>query len=71
MKVTTYEATVVNGQVILPEGVRLPENARVYVISPAIEENATIHIRSPRLKHPEQAAEFIKEVTLESPDASL
>ena len=32
MSVTTYQGTVENGQVRLAEDVRLPENARVYVI---------------------------------------
>ena len=71
MKVTTYEATVENGQVKLPESVRLPEHALVYVLLPGLEENSTIHSRSPRLKHPEQAAEFVMVVTEEKPDATL
>jgi hypothetical protein len=37
MSVTTYQGTVENGQVRLAENVRLPENARVYVIVPGVE----------------------------------
>lgn len=40
MSVTTYQGTVENGQVRLAEDVRLPENARVYVIVPDAESNA-------------------------------
>ena len=71
MKVTTVEGTVENGQVRLPANVRLPENAKVYVVVPGVEENATFYIGSPRLAHPEQAADFEKEVIEESSDASL
>ena len=71
MKVITYEAIVENGQVKLPESVRLPEHALVYVLLPDLEKSRTIHMRSPRLKHPEQAAEFVKVVTEEKPDATV
>ena len=50
----------------MPEGVRLPE---VHVLLPGLEETRTIHIRSPRLKHPEQAAEFASKIIEEVPDA--
>ena len=66
MKVTDSEAKVENGQLELPEGVRLPE---VHVLLPGLEETRTIHIRSPRLKHPEQAAEFASKIIEEVPDA--
>ena len=71
MRVTTVEGTVENGQVRLPADVRLPENAKVYVIVPGVEEKAPLYVGSPRLTHPEQAADFEKEVIEESPDASL
>ena len=41
MSVTTYQGTVENGQVRLAEDVRLPENAKVYVIVPDVESNAS------------------------------
>jgi hypothetical protein len=40
MSVTTYQGTVENGQVRLAEDVRLPENARVYVIVQDAESEA-------------------------------
>lgn len=71
MKVTTYEATVENGQVKLSELVRLPESAKVYVVVPGVEEVRRFHVASPRLAQPERAADFVKEVTEESRDAGL
>ncbi len=71
MKVTAIEGTVENGQVRLPADVRLPENAKVYVVIPGVEERAIPYIGSPRLAHPEQVADFEKEVIEEGPDADL
>jgi hypothetical protein len=71
MKVTTYEATVENGQVKLPEAVRLPEHTRVFVVVPGVEEAPRHHLRSPHLVQPERAADLILEVTEEPRDASL
>ncbi|HQU46188.1 MAG TPA: hypothetical protein VNH11_18350 [Pirellulales bacterium] len=71
MSVTTVEGTVENGQVRLPADVRLPENAKVYVVVPGVEERTTLYMGSPRLARPEQAADFEKEVLVESPDAGL
>jgi beta-lactamase class A len=39
MPVTTFQGTVEKGQVKLPDNVRLPEKAKVYVIVPEFEEN--------------------------------
>lgn len=39
MSVTTYQGTVENGRVRLAGDVRLPENAKVYVIVPDVESN--------------------------------
>jgi hypothetical protein len=71
MSVTTIEAIVENGQIRLPSSVRLPEKARVYVLIPDVKIPSASYIGSPRLAHPEQAADFRKEVVEESPDASL
>ena len=71
MKVTTYEATVENGQIKLSEAVRLPEHARVYVVVPGVEEVSRFHVSSPRLAQPERAADFTKEVAEVPPDAGL
>ena len=65
MKVISYEGIVENGCVHLPAGVLLPEKAKVYVVVPGISESGDqrlAHVGSPRLAHPEQASDFIKEV---------
>jgi len=63
MKVVTYEATVENGQIKLSEPAHLPEHARVYVVvTGGVEEAPKLFVGSPRLAHPEQARDFIKEV---------
>ena len=62
----TYQATVVNGHIRLPDGVHLPENAPVLVIVPSEEKARPVRIAGPRLAHPERAAEFemdVREVT--------
>ena len=41
MSVVTYQGTVENGQVRLAGDVRLPENARVYVVVPDVESNVS------------------------------
>ncbi len=71
MKVTAYEGIVENGQVKLPEEVRLPEQTKVYVIVPASEVTQRFHLSSPRLTHPEEASDFVKDVTEESEDARV
>jgi hypothetical protein len=40
MSVTTFPATVEDGQVKLSPDVRLPENAKVYVVVPDFDERA-------------------------------
>ncbi len=40
MSVTTYQGTVENGRVRLAEDVRLPENAKAYVVVPDAESDA-------------------------------
>ncbi|HXU36239.1 MAG TPA: hypothetical protein VN937_07720 [Blastocatellia bacterium] len=71
MKVATYEGIVENGNVKLPDGIHLPESIRVYVVVPDAEPRRIVHLRSPRLVHPEQAKDFIKEVIEEETDAGL
>lgn len=41
MPVTTYQGTVENGKVKLAGNIHLPENAKVYVIVPDVESNAS------------------------------
>lgn len=71
MSVTTIEAIVENGQIRLPASIRLPERAKVYVLIPDAKMPVASYIGSPRLAHPEQAADFQKEVVEESSDAIL
>lgn len=71
MKVTTYEARVVDGQIRLSEPVCLPEHAKVYVVVPAAWEGTVVHVGSPRLAQPERAADFTMDVAEESRDAGL
>lgn len=40
MPVTTFQATIENGQVRLPANVNLPEKATVYVVVPDFEHDA-------------------------------
>ena len=62
MKVTTLSGIVENGQIRLADNVRLPEKATVYVVIPGVEISSVGYIGSPRLVHPEQAADFKKNV---------
>ena len=71
MKVTAFEGVVENGQIRLPTDVRLPDKAKVYVVVPDVEVKPIACIGSPRLVHPEQLADFKKEVVEESHDAGL
>ena len=66
MRVAAYEGFVKNGCVRVPDDVSLPEKAKVYVIVPGVYESESqhvLHVRSPRLAHPEQAKDFTMEVT--------
>jgi hypothetical protein len=71
MKVTTYEATVQDGRIVLLDDAVLPENTRVYVVVPAPSHAERIRIVSPRLAHPEDAADFVMKVERESDDARV
>ena len=65
MKAVTYEATVQGGQIKLPDAAQLPDHTKVYVVVPGVEEKPVLRIQSPRLAHPEQASEFVKDVSTE------
>jgi hypothetical protein len=58
MALTTYEGIVEKGKIRLKTGVRLPENAKVYVIVPDAEPRKTVRIRTPRLSQRKQAGDF-------------
>ncbi|MDP9192583.1 MAG: hypothetical protein M3P06_12865 [Acidobacteriota bacterium] len=70
MKVLTYEATVERGVVKLPETVKLPEHAKVYVVVPGAEDSPPSMIHTPHLLRHEQAADFAMEI-VEGEDAAV
>lgn len=71
MAISTFEGIVENGQIRLCGEVTLPEKTKVFVVIPDFEAAAKAHVHSPRLVHPEQAADFAKEVIEAPPDARL
>ncbi len=58
----SFEGIVVNGQVRLIGGACLPEKARVRVILSDAQIQEVPRLASPRLAHPEDAADFRMEV---------
>ena len=71
MQVTTLEGIIENGAIRLRDNIRLPEKTRVYAIVPALSVEPMAQIFSPRLAHPEQAVDFVKEVVEIDPDDAL
>jgi hypothetical protein len=71
MAILTIEGIVENGQIRLRENVTLPEHTKVYVVIPDVETAPQAHVYSPRLVHPEQAADFAKQIIEVSADAEL
>ena len=66
MSVVTYEAIVEDGKLRLLEPITLPEKARVFVVVPQPklpEAEHTKAIRTPRLKNPADAGDFVMEVS--------
>ncbi len=70
MSVMTFEAVVKNGQVQVPPGILLPENARVYVVVPDLPLEQRAQIISPQLVYPEQSTHFQLQVR-EADDADV
>jgi len=69
MNETSFEATVVNGEIRLPSHIHLPDNARVIVLMPT-EGRTLPRIVSPRLADPLLIGEF--QMTVEElPNAGL
>jgi hypothetical protein len=64
MTLTTYEGIVEKGRIRLKTGIRLPENAKVYVIVPdlQVEKKKTARVRTPRLANRKQADDFTMKV---------
>ena len=74
MAVTTYEGVVENGKIRLKAGVKLPENAKVYVVVPDLKtagKKKVVQILSPHLVRREDAARFKMKVTEEKPNARV
>jgi hypothetical protein len=71
MSIKTFEGIIEKGQIKFKTQVNLPERTRVYVIVPGEEIEQAVHLHSPRLARPEQAADFAMEVIEASPDAGL
>jgi hypothetical protein len=71
MAISTFEGVVKNGQIQLHDNVTLPENCHVYVIILDFASIPQAHVRSPRLVHPSQAADFVKQVVEVADDAGL
>lgn len=71
MGVVTLEGIVERGQIRITPDVRLPDKTKVYVIIPGIQIERVAHVFTPRLAHPEQAADFELEIVEEPSHARL
>jgi hypothetical protein len=71
MAILTVEGVVENGQIRLRDNLTLPEHTKVYVVIPDIATAPQAHVYSPRLVHPEQAADFAKQIIEVLADAEL
>jgi hypothetical protein len=71
MAILSFEGRVENGRIKLPDDVTLPEHTKVYVVIPDSESAPQPRLYSPRLGHPEQAADFAKQIIEVLPDAEL
>jgi len=66
MVILTVEGVVENGLIRLSGNVTLPERTKVYVVIPDVEAAPQARVYTPRLAHPQQAADFVKEI-IEAP----
>jgi hypothetical protein len=71
MGVRTFEGVVEQGQIKLASDVRLLEHTKVYVVVPDLDIEPGVRLHSPRLAHPERAADFEMEVVEASANADL
>jgi hypothetical protein len=62
MAILTLEGIVEHGRIRLLDPATLPENAKVYVVIPDFDRAPPARVASPRLVHPEQAADFAKQI---------
>jgi hypothetical protein len=70
-KLATYEGVVENGHVTLPPNADIPDKTRVYVLVPDVDTQRIPYIASPRLVHPDQAKDFVKEIIEDTTDAGV
>ncbi len=70
MTIATYEGVVEKGKIRLKSAVRLPENAKVYVVvtDSETEGKKVVRLLTPRLAHREQASHFKMQVSREKPN---
>jgi len=71
MAISTFQGVVKNGQIRLRDNVTLPEDTEVYVVIPDFESLPRARVYSPRLAHPEQASDFVKQIVQVARDADL
>lgn len=71
MSVLALEAVVERDLFRLPLDVKLPDRTKVYIIVPANLMPKKAKVVSPRLAHPEQARDFVMEVSEERSDAGV
>ena len=71
MGISTFQRVVKNGQIQLRDDVALPEDAEVYVVIPDSTTQLQARVHGPRLAHPGQAADFVKQVVQVGREADL
>ena len=71
MTISTYEGIVEKGKIRLKVGVKLPENARVYVVVPDLQVEKTARVITPHLANPVLASEFKMEVREDDANAAV
>jgi len=73
MTVVTYEGIVEKGKIRLKAGVKLPENAKVYVVVAdlQLDEKKAIRMLTPRLANRKQAADFKMTMTKIKPNTKI
>jgi hypothetical protein len=69
--VRTFKGRVEDGQIRLRGNIALPDETRVYVVVTEMADDQPARIRSPRLVHPKQAGDFVKEVLEVQNDAGV
>jgi hypothetical protein len=69
--VATFEGCVEGGHIRLQGNIALPDKTRVYVVVPEMADDQPPRIRSPRLVHPEQSADYAKQVLEVQTDAGV